>query len=361
LANQRRSRKILFSTLGVALALPLIAVPASAALDGGGFFVRAQNSAEPEKYSSVAGQRGTGSSGGGVEAPGEVDTSEIFANYSCGPLKVDVTQAMLDLTRANLEAQAQGRTADIKTHADGWQLMSYYDESDYSMKAGFPEDGSRPGLVQFGGMTVGEAFQVDDSSKLFAMDMYGGCNITDLRGTPRDGGVYSYSTSSYSTSETRYEKDGERLNLVTSSVMSDGEKSIRRFVPKSTYFAQSESKPYSVLLFPDGAKQAAIYYSEVRDGYNSVNASTRADGSGSVVYLSLDGKSSVPEDATRSQGPFRVLWDSQGNMTTAIASDGRGGSTVAEYNAATGQSWDGSYLKYSDLDTSIPFEVFLSQ
>lgn len=60
--KNRGSKRLLFSAIGVALAFPLVAVPASAAMDGGNFFVHAQNTSD-DQFQANAGMKGTDSGG----------------------------------------------------------------------------------------------------------------------------------------------------------------------------------------------------------------------------------------------------------------------------------------------------------
>lgn len=406
--KSRSSKRLIISTVGVALAIPLVAVPASASLGNSGFFVHAQNIQSPE-FKATAGLKGTdqsgsgggssdpgdgsapgsggdgtgsGGTGGGTPGTGGGDTgsgggaggtgsgdtgsdqndSTVLASYKCGPMAVDVTKAMVNFSKTNEDLAAQGEA--LKTNSDGWSTISSYDTAKGSMALGFPDDGSLPPALSLSsGSDIAQPSQVTDDTKLMIFDLrplgVDQCTITDLRGAPRAGATTSYTFTGSDTpgrdyySETRYLQEDGVLRLVNSGKQADGGQSVDRYVSPTDFSTplQSDTKPYSLRLGKDGQITYNQHLKTPVDGYDRFYFSELPDGSGSEMYLD-QGTGNL---ADRKHGPSRIVWDTEGQIVFVNSTDGNNYSSVADYNAGTGQNWDGSYLHASDLDLTVPF------
>jgi hypothetical protein len=82
------------SALGLILAVPLAALPASASLPGGGFFVKAQN----KSTAGVQAIAGMGTKIVSDPSGGNTGDSRVFASYRCGALSFEVTKEMVDFS-----------------------------------------------------------------------------------------------------------------------------------------------------------------------------------------------------------------------------------------------------------------------
>ena len=391
----RRQKRIILATIGAALAVPLIAVPASASLDGGGFFVHAQN-IEESKFKATAGLKGTnpgggGGSGGGTTpgdgtggggtTPGDgsggttpgggtggdgavpgspEDSSSLLVDYQKGPVSFRVTQAMVDFSNANEALVAEGKAP--RTHPDGWQSISYYDAASNTMRLGFPEDGSRPEVVNLnaGVGVLPVSLAPSSGVKLQVLDSGGMYMYYDLRGAPKAGAMVAYNfapsgSGAPSISESRYVMEEGQLNLVNVATQTGGRISVARqksmldFSPPAT----ASNLPFYSLT---GDNRLTIRYDSIRDGYDYISLN-----SVEILYLKYNGSDSngyaLTEQSDRKQGPGRIVDLGDGNMRFYSSADGENSyPTVAEYNAATGQNWDGSYPKFSDFNTTPPFQ-----
>ena len=382
LANQRRSRNTLLSALGVALALPLIAVPASAALDGGGFLVHAQNT-EDARYQATAGAKGStqgGGSGGGSTTPGggsgadnpggAADSTRVLADYQCGPMGLKITQAMVDFSKAN-ESQTP------KSSSDGWQSISSYSSATNKVALGYPDSGPKAPLVTLSdSMAVPAPLQFSDATKAFAYEEGGMCQILDRRSVPRAGERLTYTAQpSYDPaqpernyySEARWVSEDGELRPVSVSKQSDGRITVNRHTTSLLGgYAKSDTKPTSLALSDDGSFVIEAHRKTTLDGANNIYLRVEADGSGQLMYRYYKGQTADGQQdidyAPRKNGPVALNWDSSGVFTSLRSYDsnenfGDSAFTVAKYNELTGQNWDGSYLKGSDFDLTLPFQA----
>ena len=360
-----KRHRLIFSVLGMAVAIPLIAVPASAALDGGAFFVKAQNTESPE-YAATAGLRGTAQEGetpGGENPGGGSDEGEnpglaVVSNFDCGSLSLRITQDMVDFAKSNEAAVAAGGQA--QTHPEGWQSIRTLDSSRKDI-AGLPEDpSSARGIVLFRDMA--KSYNPNSTSALVSgtSSPNGQCSLKDFREAPAANNVYAYSndTPNGYYSEARYIDEGGTLSAVNVQLRNDGSVSVDRSTsPRNTTPYLSNTLPQRFTLNDNGLISFQMHLVDPQDGYQRIFFEKRADGSGSVTYTSDD---YLP--AIRAQGPSSISWDSQGRFTEFTDSEERsvmagevGPFTAADYNAKTGKSWDGVVTKPTDFDLTVPF------
>ena len=347
--------KLIFSVLGMALAVPLIAVPASAANEsnGGGLLVKAEDTVREEINATVGtdGQIVSGTGNGaipGVELP---PTPALLASYRCGPLSFDVTQALVDFSRANDVLQTQGKAAKVQ---DSWSHMWSYGSAGFG--SGFQGTAEAlPFIFRLNtGYTPAGSFP-DESSKVFSASQNAStCSIEDFRQSPRDGLTVAYVKNSSSTySEGRYLSEDGKLVYVESRVM-NSEPDMARLVSPGGAYAKSDTRASTVNIKANGAKIITVDFTRTVDGYNQVEIVQKADGTGTVIY-SLRGADGVPVRADRKLAPSYINFDGQGKIVSTVTKSGIVDRTAAEYNSRTGNSWDGSFSKMSDFDSKLPF------
>lgn len=138
-------------------------LPGTAALDGGRFFVHAQNDESPE-IEATAGMNGRDAGGPGTPSDGD----KVLATYSCGPGTFSYTQSMKDLTESNLALHEQGRDSEMKLGPGGWEAVKALDVSAAELGADativFVGDIE---LAQYSTFT--EAFEAGDFTTVFAI------------------------------------------------------------------------------------------------------------------------------------------------------------------------------------------------
>jgi len=344
----------------MAIAIPLVAVPASAALDGGSFFVHAENVESPE-FKATAGIGGTAQEG---EAPGEENPGggdefpglAVVANFDCVSLSLRITQDMVDFSKANEERVAAGEQA--LTHAEGWQSIRSMNTDGQDM-AGLPEDGSTPYAVILSSQ-MAESFDPNSPSTLVSgTNLNGQCSLTDFRDAPAANNVYKYTNDGPNGyTESRYIEEEGKLSAITVQARSDGALGVdRQTSPQNTTPYQSNTLPQRFTLGQDGYTYLRMHFVDARDGYQRITLEERADGSGSVTFYNSD--FSV---ADRAQAPSYIAWDTEGRFTefqdsnqVSVMGDEVGPFTAADYNAKTGKNWDGAVPKSSDFDLTVPF------
>lgn len=367
-----RSSRLAIPALCVGLALALLAVPASAGLDGGRFFVHAYDSGDPQITATV----GMADTDAGSPDPGDEEDA-VLASYSCGPMKLNITQSMVDFSKANEALIQEGRSSELKTHADGWQVLYTSNSSPAETKRGFPEDGTKPGFVFAAGPDL-----TPQSTKAGAVDTATQCTVLDTRADPQAGHRFSYSWSPSDDparddfyDEGRYVLQEGELVAVLVTNEDNGFRSIIRTEIGSTREAKSDRFPSFLMIWPpDGIKDAPValpaesinvVLPTAVDGYNRIEIKRAADGSGSTTYFS--GESSTDRDfARRKDGPVEVFWNSEGQLASLSYFDSEGVRrwlntrptpyTVAEYNEISGQEWNGEFHQFDDFDLSFPFE-----
>jgi len=376
MARALRTRsKIVASTLGViALGVAVLAPTASASTSDGRFLIHAWNTDDPtiEAYAGIKGLNPGTPGGGTAPAP-----SVTLADYSCGPMALKITDSMVKFAQGNQDLQAAGKTDELKTNSEGWQgLYSFNSATSPNVQPGFPSDGSKPSQVFLTTdlSTPDRNASVPLNARAYAKSYPTNCTLMDARGAAVAGNPYYYYFSkgtgtggSDSFAEGRYEQiDGSiSATKVAPNTSPNGAWSVNRYEsPMSLKPALSDRYP-SVRSpgFSAGAVQAVMTFKDMKDGSNYATVTANADGSGSISYAKWAGTVG-PYGITgvgapsRTNSPTFVAWDSSGAIT-ALSSPGKtitAPFTVAHYNEITGQSWDGSYLKASDIDLSVPFE-----
>lgn len=360
----RRPQLLVVSALGLAIAAPMISLPASASLDGGAFLIHAEDAGAAHTATAGLGSRSTIPAEGG--GGGGVPVERIYASYQCGALQIDVTQEMVDFSKVNEDLFAQGRYTELKFHSGGWMALSHYDAASGTMKLGFPEGGTKPRIVHLGTtMDIPNVVANPDDTektKLMFVDSPEYCSALDLRTEPVAGKVFYTLQNSNFNEEVRYLQTEGGLKPTSVKSYGTGKKAVfRKDSPSNSLPSASIAKPYSVILDPDGAKYAEILMPSTVDGSNYAYVTVNPDGSGSVQYGKLDNfETLTPVRVDRGNSPVFVGWDAQGKFAGAYNLNGAGGTTVAEYNAATGQTWNGSYIKATELDLTVPFLPSLS-
>lgn len=387
-----RTGRITLCALGLAATIPLLAVTAASggATSSGAFFVEARNFAEPQIY-DIAGLAGApksapspGSgttispapSGGSstVPDPGAV----TVADYSCGPLSFKLTQAMVDFARANQDQQAAGNTAGLQTSSDGWQGLYSLNPADKKLYPGLLASGAKsPQTFLTTGMTspLNSALDTErpQNVKVRATFYDSKCDILDLRKAPAVGQTYSYGSNEGSERvyEGRYLQEEGKLTAIRVSKDRDGEVTVDRRPGAVSYQPNLSTRyPFILTKHADGSMLIKAVLPTTTDGYNYAEIIQNTDGSGSLEYSYYGGTAAeyslslMPPD--RRTGPDSLSWNAQGELTALAGGTGARSKTiylnergtpytVADYNAATGQGWNGSYLKPSDFDTSTPF------
>lgn len=404
--KSRIQRETVLSIAAAAIAVPLIAVPAAAGLDGGRFFVKAWNVEDPSimaiaGYGGLAhggqipggGSGGTGPGGGSTDPgdgttpgggnggtgpgggtggsnpgggsgstpqPGEpgsgsgadsgssADSSSEFFNLNAGPLSFRITQNMIDFSRANEQLMAQGQMDGLKTHADGWMVIA-------SLVNGNPDIGYQAGA---------QGYYLMDPMRGEAGIVAGAADgteaqILDMRAKPADGVVtgYAFSAGTPYFTETRYATvDGKLTSLMVTRGPNGDSLSRNAEDGRSTF--RSDTVPASVIKYSDGSiSRIQLNRVNVVDGYNRIVIERQTNGSSTVTY---DNPNSGGQ-AQRKLGPDTLRLDSSGKIVELFYYSGgsrrslTGDVSVAKYNQVSGDNWDGSYAKPSDFDTRIPF------
>jgi len=371
LARALRTRtKIIASTLGVAaLGAALLAPSASASVSDGKFLVHAWNTETP-KIEAYAGIKGVGSaSPGGVVTPPAV----TLANYNCGPLSFKITDAMVKFAQDNQDLQVAGKASEIKSNSEGWQgLFNFSSTVSPNVQPGFPTDGSKPNQVYLTStMAVPDRTSAVPAGVVaYAKSYDTNCTFVDSRPTPRAGDTYSYTFSKGTGSggrdafsEGRYEQIDGSLASTKVELQNSGWSVNRYQSPTTLKPALSDNFPSTLAVNSDGSRQGAMTFKNTVDGYNYATFTSRADGSGTLSYAKWNGTMGTYGMTgigapSRANGPTAIAWDSSGNITS-LSSPGNtitAPFTAAHYNEITGQNWDGSYQKPSDLKLDTPFQ-----
>jgi hypothetical protein len=345
------------SALGLILAVPLAALPASASLPGGGFFVKAQN----KSTAGVQAIAGMGTKIVSDPSGGNTGDSRVFASYRCGALSFEVTKEMVDFSKANELLVAQGKWDQLKYHSGGWAVISHYDASAGRMRLGFPADGSKPRIVHLS--TTADIPNVVDNpddtrnTKLMFIDDPEYCSALDLREIPKANAIFYTIQDKTAKEEVRYIEEEGDLRAISSKVFNDGGKEVyRKSSPSSSNPAASLVKPYFLGVYSDG-KLLNVLFPTTVDGYNMVKLEIYPDGSSTLIYQLLNNfETLVPTNAKRAQGPVGITFDSAGKVTGLYDANGKlQGATKESYNTGTGQNWNGLYSKPSDFHQTIPF------
>jgi len=355
--------KLVCSLVGVALAVPLLVAPASAALDGGHFYIHAQDFDSPKPHEATAGLGGFKADEGSEGTAPAV----TLADYSFGPMKLTVTDAMVNFDKDNRAASSPTTTAD------GWQgLYNFNSATSPNVVPGWPTDGSKPSqfYLTSGLTTPNRTAAYPEGVIAYAKSYDTSYTAMDSRNPSAGKAFYYYwskafsSTSTDSFTEGRYEQIDGSLAATRVGTQSGGVSVNRYESANSGKPALSDSYPSTVSVSTDGNRTAVMTFKKTIDGYNYANYRKNADGSGNISYSYWNGAMSSYGTITgvgapsRTNGPTAVQWDSSGNIV-GLSSPGKtitAPFTADHYNEITGQNWDGSYLKPADVKLDAPFE-----
>lgn len=354
MAKLSKTLPIAMGTLAVC-ALALTSASAASLADGK-FLIHAQNDAEPE-INAIAGSQGTtsGNPGGpGTETPSDFTP----VSYSCGPMTFTVTTDMYEFSKKNQELRAAGRESEIVNDPSGWNTIYTFNGA---LTEGFPADGSKPPVV---------LLNTAPDLNLDAMPAYyinmGDCSIKDVR-DPQPGKRAIYELNSTGVVDARFESVSGKTVLSKIALNNDGSSTFERssgLVIDENNRHVSTSYPYSIFTTADGFKVARLRLPAIVNNYNEVAVGLGPEGNGYAFYYHIMGPVQS-ENAQRTDGPIQVEWNSSGEFTRFYYLNSEGVEaeipdrgtpyTVAEYNAITGQNWDGSHYEMSDLNTELPF------
>lgn len=172
------------------------------------------------------------------------------------------------------------------------------------------------------------------------------------------------SSTGYYADSRRFFQDGVYAQVTVAKQVDGSTTVLRQNSGSDPSYLASDRLPYSIRVGSDGSIIASILLMKTIDGYNHINISRDAEGGTQVQYIYFSNGSGRAAD--RKHGPTTINMDGTGKFINLAYSDGNGGSTwapantVAGYNEAAGQDWDGSYAKLSDFDTAIPFKPIRS-
>lgn len=325
------------------------------------------------------GSDGTGGNGDGAQGtsgPGSTsDTSAVVGTYTAGPISLRVTQAMVDFSKANVQAQEEGRTDDIKTTPNGWKTVWFSDGNDnYSQTPSSitadttvyltknlsaptnwwdptPGDMANSDTIAFYDK---RGSSVEGGSKLIAQ------NAGNSFYYKRAGG-----SGGSTLKEGRYISEGG--STIAAWVENNGSGyNVTRTVSASNLMApRSDTKPYRIDFQNGVATEAEMFLKTETDGYDIIKTQN-----GYARYGKANGnlggdKSPDFDNPLRKNGPFSIsgsgnsfdqlgYMDADGN--SQFLGDGETRYSAADFNRASGLNWDGKFPKPSDFDTSKPFE-----
>lgn len=291
---------------------------------------------------------------------------------------LSITDSQTKLSQANTDLQTAGRSSEITADGDGTQSVWSYSAAQAKLVQGLPTDGSTPSQVYLASDMVAPSSSSSyfANAKAYAKSSATSCVVMDTRATPVANAPYYYyyskaasASSKDSMTEGRYLSEGGKLVAAMSSTQNYGWYFTRTESGTSPKPVLSSRYPNSLSVYADGSKKImTIALPTKTDGYNWLNLTQNGDGSGSVTYVSWNGTMSVYGSPSglgnpgRTQGPSAVSWNAAGEITSLDSGSGqyfgaRGTPyTVAEYNAATGQNWDGKYFTGADFDLSLPYQ-----
>jgi len=424
------NQKLIIGALGAAIVLPVLFAPVSAATSDGAFLVHAQDYNNPKPHEAYAGIKGLkknadgswssnpgnggstgggsgsgtgtgdggdgtgggGSTGGGsgsgsdgsggtgedgsqgTSGPGSSsDTSAVVGTYTAGPISLRVTQAMVDFSKANVQAQEDGRTEDIKTTPNGWKTVWFSDGNDnYSQT---PSSITADTTVYLTKNLSAPTNWWDPTPG----DMANSDTIAfyDKRGSSVEGGSklisQSVGNSFYykkaggsagsSLKEGRYISEGG-ATIAAWVENNGGGYNVTRTVSASNLMApRSDTKPYRIDFQNGVATEAEMFLKTETDGYDIIKTQNNYARYGKANGNLGGDRSPEFDNPLRKNGPFSIsgsgdsfdqlgYMDADGN--SQFISDG--GYTVADFNRISGLNWDGKFPKPSDFDTSKPFE-----
>jgi len=280
-----------------------------------------------------------------------------------GPLTLKVTPAMLAFSDANRKAQEEGRTGDIKTDPDGWQTIWNISLSDYSTHPGVPADMSSAVIIlsklsTAPDLDVVNGVQSDADTPVRALYIKYDSVIQayDFRAPAKVGDNFSYADTGNQVAEGRYTMTEGKLIATYVIRQPDGSFQVQRGLTASTVGngLSSTTTPWNATFNTEGKPtNLSLRFPDKSRGYSRVDLDDRPDLNGYVIqYRDRD-----------SAGPQLLIIDSDtGKPKSADYLDADGAtrtieiSSAADYNAQTGQNWDGKFEKFSDFDLTIPFK-----
>lgn len=371
--RNRRGSKLALSILGLAAAVPLLAVSASAGLEGGNFLIRATNADNMSGTAGIGGVGTPGNPGGNPGGPGEgegpgTDPGETapvtLATYTCGPVSLEITDKMVEFSKANEALLAQGKADEMVAHPDGWKIIASASAAPY--QAGFPEDGSKPNIVK-----LGEAVTGGTTTASANLNTNGTCSVSNYR-APAENKAYYYSWRKSlpqpTVTEGRWLLEEGQLRKVQADGQADG-KSVVYTRPDTksdkypTYYSPASNDP-------DGINMSATFKLPQRvDGTDQIQIQKDSWEDTTIWrYQELVPGNSVPQEAKRTTGPNFVQMynqsglmklyfyiDSNGNKQTVMPTGTTYAAQVADYNARSGQNWDGRLPQLNEFELTSPF------
>lgn len=354
--RNRRGSKLALSILGLAAAVPLLAVSASAGLEGGNFLIRATNADNTSGFAGIGGVGTPGNPGGNPGGPGEGEgpgtgptepEAVVLATYSCGPASIEITDRMVELSKSNEALFAAGKADETVAHADGWKVISGTASGAFQS---FPTEGTMPTQMRLAATTTG-------ASLAYYSPSGAGCALSDNR-APAVNKTYFYS-SAYGISEGRWLMEDGKLSKVQATRQSSGLITISRPAP---------SNRYPTSINPTGSHQLnfTITMPTAVDGADELKVVRTEDDGMIYHYGKIEDVNWAPA-AQRTNAPNYVdvrsnglIWsigwkDANGNPQSTMPTGATYAAQVADYNAKSGHNWDGKLPQLTDFDLSIPF------
>lgn len=225
------------------------------------------------------------------------------------------------------------------------------------MVPGFPSDGSKPMIVRLGDSITSMPSTSDTAYAMAASAS--SCTLVDNRETPVVDGRFGYALQTVGGQQvygdSRWISEEGKLKKATVTKQASGTLTVSRVDP---------SERFPTFLGTTGTSRS-IHYSPVQktDGVEFVTLMESATG---AVSYNFRGKGDIV--APRKNGPTFLAVNAAGLITdysytnaagtsvTAKATGTTNSQIIANYNATTGQSWDGSFPKVSQFDLSVPFQ-----
>lgn len=365
--NSSRRTKLGVSALGLAVAIPLLAASGSAATPGGFFQVKAIDTetqveavvgmlpnaeGNPGTGNPGTGNPGTGNPGTGDPGtgnPGEQPADTIVASYICGPLTLNITQGMIDFSKANEDLYKAGRADEMVAHADGWKMIASGNLTD-GMATGLV---TNPAIVKLGEDiapltgTVNYRALAADSCFLQDDRVAASNNATFMVDIRSSGGQTVYVEGRWVTEE-------GKLRKVHVSDYGDSTV-IDRFEPSDrypTYISDSGS----ITVVDVRPTQVVDGVHKIRHTLQPETVSYQFTGEGNAKALRKTGPTFVT--IVKATGKINSLKyvDSAGvEKTISPLLGNTNAEIIARYNTTTGQNWDGSLPSLDGYDLSAPF------
>lgn len=337
LTRERKQIKTGVFALGIVgvLMLPLFGASANAELSNGGFQIRAQ-SAGDSAISAVHGQKPVVTDPGGPIDPEPTDP--LVHNFACGPISVNITKSMIELSNANWDAYTNGNIGAMTPHKDGWvRLADPLDpDTDRLTEATKPAYGivahAADGTTNFNVITLSAT----------------NCNATDNRHLETLGSLAAYNANKAAGvyAETRVvELNGirylERIGLSTA----DNKPQVTRSNLDGTSIVSS-TVPIQITTQTATASDPSIkkfLFNVRKDGIQSWSIGELADGSTierhNNVTMLPNGAPAVAK--FNSNGDF-IAYET-GSPAAFVPS------TLSAWNSAHGTNWNGKAINRSTL------------